>query len=106
MFTGLLTGRRQALKALELSEAACEGLLKLRQVTRELEDRLATLEGQHKTLRGRFYATRPDAEEGAPEPRRPRKAAEEGTRDERRRAALAGLRNGTGAILPPGYQEK
>jgi len=93
MFTGLFTGRRQALRALELSIEAAEALQEARKQLRELEDRLATLEGQHKTLRGRFYATRSEPEEGTDELGK--------TREERKRNALARLRNGTGALIPP-----
>jgi predicted nucleic acid-binding Zn-ribbon protein len=59
-------------------QQAHEELVKLRAECRELEDRLATLEGQHKTLRGRFYATRSEPEgrpESPGETREARKAA-------------------------------
>jgi hypothetical protein len=93
MFKWLSTGTRPALQAvdrleyrLNQVEHAHKHLLDL------LEDRLATLEGQHKTLRGRFYATRSETEGSAPG------AISGNTREERRASALAKLR---GPIMPP-----
>jgi hypothetical protein len=71
MFTWLSTGTRRAFK---LALAANDEAILLRKAVRELEDRLATLEGQHKTLRGRFYAAGRPAEEGPGDSREQRKA--------------------------------
>lgn len=93
MFKGLFTGTRPALQAvdrleyrLNQVEHAHKHLLDL------LEDRLATLEGQHKTLRGRFYAQKDQHEAPAPT------GITGNTREERRASALAQLR---GPIMPP-----
>lgn len=94
MFRGLFTGTRPALKLvddleqrLNRVEHAHKHLLDL------LEDRLATLEGQHKTLRGRFYAARTEPEGSPSSP-----GITGNTREERRASALAKLR---GPIMPP-----
>jgi hypothetical protein len=96
MFTGLLTGRRQAKRALELSIAASEELITLRSLVRELEDRHATLEKHHMSLRGKVYAA------GSPATSIPDSIVD--TREERKRRALASLRNSNGAIMPPGHE--
>ena len=92
MFTGLFTGRKLANRALDLAIEAAEALQDARKQLRELEDRLATLEGQHKTLRGRFYAQREAPQDIEDELGK--------TREERKRNALAKLRNANGAIVP------
>jgi len=93
VFTRLFTGTRPVLRVvsdleqrLNRVEQAHKHLLDL------LEDRLATLEGQHKTLRGRFYATRSEPAEGNGT------EITGNTREERRASALAKLR---GPIMPP-----
>lgn len=94
MFTGLFTGTRRLFRL--LGELQTE-VLSLQRAVNLLEDRLSTLEGQHKTLRGRFYATRPDATASVD--------SLGDTREARRKAALAKYRNGNGSIMPPGHQE-
>jgi hypothetical protein len=74
MFTGLFTGTRRANRAYQAACEAHEALQKMQLTVAVLEDRLATLEGQHKKLRGRFYAAGPDPESSPESSREARKA--------------------------------
>jgi septal ring factor EnvC (AmiA/AmiB activator) len=79
IFTGLSTGSRAVERRVASLECALEASFTQSKAASHaisvLEDRLATLEGQHKTLRGRFYSAKGDAETTTGDSREARKAA-------------------------------
>lgn len=75
MFTGL----RTATQALQTAQKALEQADKVAAALALLEERHEALQFAHKSLRGKFYATRSE----------PQDAPENTTREQRRAAALA-----------------